>query len=215
MIRLLLVEDHAPFREALTLAFAQEPDISIVGEAGSLLRARAQLEGVDVALVDLDLPDGDGTDLIPDLHRLNRRCAVLLLTASAGVKDLTRAVDAGAAGLLHKTAPVTEIIGAIRRLHRGELLVLPGELVTLTRLAREKQYEDNLAQEAIKGLTPRERDVLHALGEGLSDKEMALRLGVSSDTIHTHTVNLLWKLGVETRLQALIFAVRHGMLPRD
>jgi DNA-binding NarL/FixJ family response regulator len=87
-----------------------------------------------------------------------------------------------------------------------------GELVALMRLASEQRAREQADEQALGRLTARERDVLQALGAGLSDKEIAERLSVSKDTVHTHMVNLLGKLGVESRLQALIVAVRHGLI---
>ena len=210
--RVLLVEDHASFRQALALAFGLEPDLVVVGQAGTLAEARPQLKGIDVAVLDLDLPDGAGADLIRELHAVNPAALALIVTASEGRMDLARAVEAGAAGVLHKSVPLTEITAAVRRLCAGELLLSPSELVALMRLAGQQRAEERAARLTLERLTPRERDVLRALAVGLSDKEIAQRLHVSKDTVHTHMVNLLAKLGVESRLQALIFAVRHGVV---
>ncbi|MDQ3539346.1 MAG: response regulator transcription factor, partial [Chloroflexota bacterium] len=113
-------------------------------------------------------------------------------------------------GVLHKSTPISEIINAIRRLHNGETLLSRAEIASLIHLARQQQAGDHAARQTLERLTPRERDVLHLLSEGLSDKNIAARLHVSKDTVHTHMVNLLGKLQVESRLQALIFAIRHG-----
>ena len=213
-IRILLVEDHTAFRQTLELAFSREADLRVVGQAGSLAEARARIApgSIDVAVLDLDLPDGNGASLIRDLHAANPRTEALVLTASVGPIDLARAIDAGASGVLHKTAPLSEIVAAIRRLYAGHLLIDRAELGALLQLARQQRAEDRAAGESLRHLTPREREVLAALAEGLSDKEIAQRMHVSKETVHTHMVNLLRKLGVESRLQALIFAVKHGVV---
>ena len=212
MIRVLLLEDHAAFREALGLAFGLQPDMEVVGQAGTLAEARTHLEGVDVAVFDLELPDGNGASLIRELHTACPLAQVLVLTAGAGRDDLVKAVECGAAGVLHKSAPLAEITAAVRRLFAGELLINPAEVVALMRQAREHRAKQRATEQALGRLTPREREVLVALGEGLSDKEIAQRLSLSKDTVHTHMVNLLRKMGVESRLQALIVALRHGLV---
>ena len=210
MIRLLLVEDHSSFRQALAFMFEQEPDFKVVGQAGSVAEARSKLEGVDVGVIDIDLPDGKGVELIRELREVNPRCKALVLTGSASNRDLAEAVEAGAAGLMQKTAPLEEIIAAACRLGRGEQLLTPREVIEMLRLAGEHREQSRQAQRALGSLTRREREVLQALAEGLSDKEIAQRLSISTETARNHVANLLGKLGVESRLQALVFAVRHA-----
>lgn len=214
-IRVLLVEDHAVFRQALALAFRLEPGLEVVGEAGSLAEGRQRLDGVDVAVLDLDLPDGGGATLIPELHAVNRSAEALVLTASVRQLDLARAVEAGAAGLLHKSTPLDGIVSAVRRVAAGESLVTRRELIDLVHVAGRQREAERDIERTIARLTPRERDVLLALAEGLSDREIAHRLFVSKDTVHTHMVNLLGKLGVESRMQALIFAIKAGLVRLD
>ena len=211
-IRVLLLEDHTAFRQAMALILGREPDLAVVAEAGSLAEARPHLRDVDVGVFDLDLPDGDGADLIRELHAANRRAEALVLTASAGRRDLARAVAAGAAGVLHKSTPIAEIVAAIRRVQAGESLISPEELGALLQEGAQQRAADRTAREAIARLTGREQAVLALLAEGLGDKEIAGRLGVRPETVKTHTANLFGKLGVESRLQALILAVRHGVV---
>ena len=214
MIRVMLVDDHASFRQPLAFMLDREPDMTVVGQAGTLAEARRKLRGaeVDVAVVDLDLPDGDGSQLIKDVRATNPDGMVLILTASSSRRDLARTVEAGAAGALHKSIGIQEIIGAVRRLAAGEQLFSPAEVVGMLRLAGQQREEDRFAREALDRLTPRERDVLQALADGLNDKEIARRLSISTETVRTHMVNILAKLNVDSRLQALVFAVRHGVV---
>ena len=107
MNRVLLVDDHATFREPLAFMFEREPDFEVVAQAGSLTEARCMLGGADLAVVDLDLPDGDGTELLGELRAANPRGMVLVLTASSDREAHARAVEAGAAGVLHKSASET------------------------------------------------------------------------------------------------------------
>ena len=214
MQRLLLVEDHASFRQTLALLFDQEPDFQVVAQAGTVAEARRVMEEreADLAVVDLSLPDGEGVELIGDLRETNPLFAALVLTASLDRAEHARAVEAGAAGVLHKSADVDEILDATRRLAAGETLLSSGELVELLRLAGQSREEGREARASIEQLTRREREVLLALSEGLSNKQIAERLHMSVDTERTHMMNILNKLGVHSRLQALLFAARHGLV---
>ncbi len=215
MIRVLLVDDHAAFREPLSFMFDREPEFTVVGQAGSLAEARGMLDGIDVAIVDLDLPDGDGADLIGKLRAVNRQAMTLILTASTDRSVHAQAVEAGAAGVLHKSARIKDVIDAVRRLEAGEALLSPNELGELLRLAARQRAQDQEARQALGSLTPREREVLQALADGLSDKEIAQRLYVGAGTVRNHVVHILEKLGVHSRLQALVFAVRHDGVKID
>jgi DNA-binding NarL/FixJ family response regulator len=216
MHHILLVEDHASFRQTLAFVFDQQPDFEVVAQAGSLAEARRALEGLeneaDLGVIDLSLPDGEGTELIKDLRGANEDFAALLLTASLDRTDHARAVEAGAAGVVHKAADVDEILDATRRISEGETLLSPEELVEMLRIASQDREEEREARANIEQLTRREREVLQALGEGLSNKEIAQRLHMSVDTERTHMMNILSKLGVHSRLQALLFAARHGLV---
>jgi DNA-binding NarL/FixJ family response regulator len=212
VIRVLLVDDHASFRQPLAFMLGREPDLTVVGQAGSLAEARALLRDVDVAVLDLDLPDGRGVALIADLHVASPTARVLVLTASAKRKELAETVALGADGALHKSAGLAEIITAVRRLGVGEPLHPPAEIIELLRLAGQEREKDQAAQASLRRLTPREREVLQALADGLNDREIAERLSMSVATARTHMVNILNKLGLQSRLQALVFAMRHGLV---
>ncbi len=214
MQRILLVEDHASFRQTLAFIFDQEPEFEVVAQAGSLAEARRDALGLraDLGVIDLSLPDGEGVELIRELREANREFAALILTASLDKAEHARAVEAGAAGVLHKSADVDEILDATRRLAAGETLLSPQELMELLRLAGRSREEEREARISIDQITPREREVLQKLAEGLSNKEIADGLHMSVDTERTHMMNILNKLGVHSRLQALLFAARHGLV---
>jgi DNA-binding NarL/FixJ family response regulator len=214
MHRILLVEDHASFRQTLAFVFDREPEFEVVAQAGSLAEARKVRDGlkVDLGVIDLALPDGEGIELIKDLREVNPNFAALVLTASLDQAEHARAVESGAAGILHKSAGVDEILDATRRLGEGETLLSQEELIALLRLAGQSREEEREARASIEQITLREREVLQALGEGLSNKEIAAKLHVSVDTERTHMMNILNKLGVHSRLQALLFAARHGLI---
>lgn len=202
--------------------FEQEPDFAVVAQAGSLAEARRALkklaersESVSVAVVDVNLPDGEGTELTGDLRVLAPRCAVLILSAVTEREQLARAVEQGASGLLHKSARIKDVIAAARRLAAGELLLSPEELHEMLNLASRQRSQDREAQLLIGQLTRREREVLQAFAEGLSDPEIAARLYVGPGTVRTHMANVIAKLEVDSRLQALLFAARRGVVEID
>lgn len=217
MIRVLLVDDHASVRQPLAILLEREPDLTVVAQAGSLAEARSALAAtaVDVALVDLGLPDGDGMDFVTDLRLGNPDGTILVLTAETDRRRLARAVEAGASGVLNKTAALEEILSAVRRLAIGEPLLDARqlrELLELMRLAGRERDQSRDAEIALSRLTDREHEVLQGLATGSSDKEIAGRLSISDKTVRSHVSSILAKLGVESRLQALIFALRHGAI---
>jgi len=216
-IQVLLVEDHASFRQAAASAFESEAGLEVVGQAGSLAEARKILaqEAPDVAVIDLVLPDGYGWELIKELRAGNRRAQALVLTAELGRAEIARAVENGAAGVLHKTAQLEEVVEAVRRLSAGEALLLLEEVVELLRFASSRKDEEHEAQQAIAGRTPREREILQTLAEGLDSHGIAERLYISLRTERNHMTSILAKLGAHSRLQALVFAVRHCVVSID
>jgi DNA-binding NarL/FixJ family response regulator len=213
-IALLLVDDHASLRELLALRLAREPEFRVVAEAGSLAEARhilSQVE-VDIALIDLDLPDGSGLELIRELRAANSDAQTLVLTASDDRQEHAVAVAAGASGVLSKTVGSAEIVSAIRRLDAGDVLLTPSEAVELFRLVDQRQEAERAARRQREQLTPRELDLVQLLAEGLDDAAIAERLFISPKTVRNQMVGLLDKLGVDSRLQALVLAVHIGIV---
>ena len=214
--RILLVEDHASFRQALAFMFEREPEFAVVGQAGTLAEARQFLNGsageTDVAVCDLALPDGDGFDLIEELAANGGGVITLVLSASLEPARFARAVEAGASGVLHKAAAIGDIVEAVKRLRAGEALLSPDEVIEMLRMVSRQRQEQLEAQRAIDRLTRREREVLQALAEGLDSKDIAEKLHITVETERTHMVNILNKLGVHSRLQALVFAARNGLV---
>jgi DNA-binding NarL/FixJ family response regulator len=219
MIRVLLVDDHATTREPLAFMLEQEPDLTVVAQAGSVNEGRRALwekgASVDVAVVDLGLPDGSGEELIPVLRAAYPRAAALVLTYFSDRERLARAVEAGASGVLHKSASVEEVIEAVRRLHSGEQLLSLEEVFDALRLVDQERRKDREVRLTFEKLTDRELEVLQALAEGLSDREIAERFHVGTTTVRTHVTSVLTKLGATSRLQALVLAVRYGIVTID
>jgi DNA-binding NarL/FixJ family response regulator len=211
-VRIVLVEDHAVVREAIAAAFDREPDFEVVGQAGSLAEARPLINDVDVAVLDLGLPDGFGGDLIKELRLVNPRAAVLVLTASLDRADIARAVESGAAATFDKTAHLDEIVHAARRVGAGETLLPLDELEELRRLATRQREHECMDRQAIQSLTRREREVLEALAEGLDSHAIADRLCISVRTERNHVANILAKLGLHSKLQAVVLALRYDIV---
>ena len=213
-MRILLVDNHPSFRQALARLLEYELAPEAIIQGGSVAEARRVLREVgplDVALLDRQLSDGSGTDLIRHVHAASPDARVLLLTADADRLEVARAVELGAHGVLFKTAAVDEIVAAIRRVCAGERLLAPEEVIELLQLVGRQRDEEREVQQVLARLTPREREILQALAAGLGDRELADQLHMSVRTARTHMTNILAKLGVESRLQALVFALRHGV----
>lgn len=212
----MLVDDHTSFRLPLAIVLEREPDLEVVAQAGSLAEAREMLRDerveVDVVLVDLNLPDGSGVELIGDLRLARPGAAALVLSAHSDPSQLARAIEAGAMGIAHKSTSPLEVVESLRRLYAGEQLLSLQEFTAAIRLVSRERQEDREAQLMIERLTSREREVLQSLAEGLSDQEIAERLFVGVGTVRSHLRSLLLKLQVQSRLQALVFAVRHGLV---
>lgn len=211
--RILLVEDHASFRQALAFLLEAEAEFAVTAQAGTLAQAREVLkrsEGIEIAVVDLALPDGSGVSLIHELSGAD--VSVLVLSASVDRAELARAVEAGAAGVLHKVAAVNEIVSAVQQLRNGQALLAPDEVIEMLRVASKERQKGREARLAFEKLTPREREVLEALAEGFDSREIAQKLCITVETERTHMVSILNKLGAHSRLQALVLAARHGLV---
>ena len=212
----MVVDDHDTFRDPLAFMLEREPNLTVVARSRSLSEAKEVLESaefaLDVAIVDLNLPDGSGADLIRDLRRSHPHANALVLSAMSEQRYLAEAIEAGAAGVMHKSVPMSDLVEAVRRLAAGDQLLSQQEVIGALRFLVRVRESNREAQLAIDKLTPREREVLQALAEGWSDREIAQQLHVGAGTVHSHVTNILSKLDVSSRLQALVFAVRHGLV---
>ncbi len=213
-IRLLLLEDHVSVRETLALLLAAQPDMEVVAEAGTIAEARRLLPDAnpDIALIDLGLPDGSGVEFVRDMRRNNRESRVIVLTGLIDLGEHGRAIEAGAACVLHKSAPIQKIVDAIRSLADGRVVLDPDDALKLMRLAEERRQQSAAAETAVNRLTPREKELLQLLAYGHSDKEIAVRMGLQAKTVRNHMTGLLDALGAESRLQALVLAIRYGII---
>lgn len=209
-VRVVLVEDHASFRQALAFVLDLEQDFVVVDQVGSLAEARAASGGCDFAIVDLALPDGSGVDLIEEFRRSNPDVAVLILSATLDEENVARLVEAGASGVLDKLAGVDEIVAEAQRLRAGAALPRQGVVVEVLRaIARDARHRE---ADRDAGLTERETEVLRGLSEGLDGEGVALSLGMTSGQERDHLSSILAKLGARSGLQALVIAARLGLV---
>ena len=215
LIRLVLIDDHVSFRVPLAFLLEREPDFTVIGQVGSIGEARPMVQAlagqIDIALVDLLLPDGEGVSIVRDLRVANPAGQSIVLTADSEPLRQASAIEAGAAGIIRKSVHPREIVATIRRVRAGELAQPAEEIVALLRLANSERERARQARTRLEQLTPREREVLALLAQGFDNRAIAERLAITSETARAHVVHLLAKLRVDSRLQAGLFAIRNGI----
>lgn len=213
MINVMLVDDHTSFRQAVAFLVDREPDLTVVAQAGTIQEARALLRNaeIDVCLLDMHLTDGEGTDLLPDLYRRCPGASAIVLTGSFRPFNRARSIAAGASGFLSKASSIPEIVEAIRKVGNGEPLIPPQEAVAMMREATQYDARFGAERQAIERLTPREKDILKALARGYDNQTIADELHLTTATVRSHVVQVLRKLEVDSRLQAALIAVHHGL----
>ena len=205
MIRVLIADDHPIVRNGLRGAFAEEPDIEVVGEAANGREAvdRALALRADVVLMDLRMPQMDGVAAIAALRERAPEVRSLVLTTFDSETDVLPAVEAGAAGYLLKDAAPEELIRAVRAAHRGEAVLAPSVAGQLMGRVRKP---------AGLALTNREREVLQLVADGASNREAAARLFISEASVKTHLQHIFDKLDVRDRAAAVAEGYRRGLL---
>lgn len=205
-----MADDHQVVRAGLVSLLEQQHDFVVVGEAGTgreAVRLAAELEP-DVALMDLQMPVMDGVEATETIRSRNPATEVLVLTTFDDDELIWGAIRAGAKGYLLKDAPPDALFNAIRKVAAGETLIPPEILSRLTEVIRQ----GGPAVETEEQLTDREREILHLIARGLSNKEIAAALFISDNTVKTHISNLFEKLGVNDRTQAVTTALRLGLI---
>jgi DNA-binding NarL/FixJ family response regulator len=194
------------------MALDQEDDFEVVAQVSTCADAEPYLEAVDIAIVDLMLADGTGSEVIPRLRRANPDAQALVLTSTTARPALAEAVERGAAAILDKRLALADVVTAVRRLRAGVTLLPPSEVFALMREAGEQREREAAQQLAFAELTPRELDVLGALAEGLDSRTIAARFGITVRTERNHASSILRKLGVHTQLQAVLLGLRYGIV---
>jgi DNA-binding NarL/FixJ family response regulator len=207
-IRVLILDDHDMVADTIAMALSHQPDIEVVATAGTAADAlvRAAATRPDVAVVDYQLPDRDGTATATALRDASPGTKVLMLTGSLDERLVLAAIDAGCSGFLTKGAAVGELISAVRRVHAGEPYIPASMLGTL--LPRLSSG----FREVGADLTAREREVLQLMAGGLTNRAIADRLVLSVNTVRNHVQNVLTKLGAHSKLEAVVIGTREGLV---
>ncbi len=209
-IRVLLTDDHAIVRKGVRALLATERDIQVVGEAcsGAEAVAQAQVLHPDVILMDVVMPELDGIEATRQITAKLPGTHILVLTSFAADEKVFPAIKAGALGYLLKDSSPEELVGAIRKVHRGEPSLEPSNArKVLLELSHTPKQQPLTADP----LTEREFDVLRLIAQGCSNKEIAVKLSVSELTIRTHVSNILGKLHLASRTQAALYALQKGI----
>ena len=211
-IRVLFVEDHQLLAEALAAMLAREPDMEVVGTAGSVADAKVMArERVDVVLMDYRLPDGTGADATRAIKARWPAARVVMLTAVKDDETVLESIQAGADGYRTKDRAADDVVQAVRAAYAGETLLPRSVIVEIARrvaAARERGDDRKL----VEPLTPRELEVLRALTDGLSTPEICEKLYIAPNTLRTHVQNIMGKLRVHSKLEAVAFALKNRLV---
>lgn len=209
-IRILLVDDHALFRGGIRMLLSRQPEFEIVGEASDGLEGvkRARQLNPDIVLLDLHMPGVSGLEAVKLLTEELPGTRVVMLTVSEDASDLFDCLRAGACGYLLKNTDVDAFVQALLRVHDGDSVVSPAMTGKLVRGV--KSLGTNAAS-PLDALTPREREILGHLARGSANKEIARALDLAESTVKIHVQAILRKLGLQSRVQAAVFAVEHGV----
>ena len=207
-IKVLIADDHTVVRKGIRALLETEPGITVVGEAadGEDAIHKALALKPDVILMDLVMPKLDGVQAIKELREVLPEIKVLVLTSFAEDRRIVAAIEAGALGYLLKDSSPEDLVRAIREVHRGESSLHPKVAQQLVKKLRRPAEEPEREE-----LTARERKVLALIARGLSNREIAKELSISEPTVRTHVSNILRKLGLKSRTQAALYALRQGL----
>jgi DNA-binding NarL/FixJ family response regulator len=205
-IKVFLLDDHEIVRRGVKDMLEAEPDITVVGEAGTAASALARIPALrpDVAVLDVRLPDGDGVTVCREIRSRMPEVACLMLTSFGDDEALFDAIMAGAAGYVLKQIRGTDLVGAVRTVASGESMLDPeAASKVMARMREQANKTDPLA-----GLTAQERKILELIGEGMTNRQIGEHMFLAEKTVKNYVSGLFAKLGMERRTQAAAFASR-------
>ncbi|MGW6914192.1 response regulator [Kitasatospora sp. NPDC054939] len=205
-VRVFLLDDHEVVRRGVCDLLGTEPDIEVVGEAATCAQALARVPALrpDVAVLDVRLPDGDGVTVCRELRDRMPELACLMLTSFDDDDALLDAIMAGAAGYVLKQVKGADLVNAVRMVAAGQSMLDPA---TTRKVMESLRHHEESPVDAVLGqLTPREREILSLIGEGMTNRQIGQELYLAEKTVKNHVSRLLAKLGVERRLQAAVLA---------
>lgn len=212
-IRLLIADDHPTFRDGLARILEDEEDMECVGKAADGLEAVKMAKELlpDVVLIDISMPNLDGISAAKQIRTASKNTAIIIISAFDYDSYILAALQAGATGYMLKTTPLGELVSAIRLVNKGESVL---DIKATGKLVRHlKVSGDN--RTSLEPLLSREGEVLNLAAKGMSNKEIAKELAISERTVQTHLLNVFRKLGVSSRTQAVLYALKKGWISLD
>ena len=216
-IRAMIVDDHALFRRGLEMVLEEEPDIELVGQASDGAEAveKAAESLPDVLLMDIRMPRSSGIEACRAMKEAAPSAKIVILTISDEEEDLFEAIRAGASGYLLKDIPLDEVADAVRAVHGGQSLINPsmaGKLLTEFATLARRDDEERAQEVPAPRLTEREMQVLKLVARGMNNRDIAKELFISENTVKNHVRNILEKLQIHSRMEAVMVAVREKLI---
>jgi two-component system NarL family response regulator len=216
-IRTLIVDDHALFRRGLEIVLVSESDIEVVGQAGDGAEAvqKAAESVPDIVLMDVRMPRSSGIQACRAIKDAAPSAKIIILTMSDEEEDLFEAIRAGASGYLLKDIPLDEVAEAVRAVHGGQSLISPsmaGKLLTEFATLAKRDQDQPPQQLPAPKLTDREMQVLKLVARGMNNRDIAKELFISDNTVKNHVRNILEKLQIHSRMEAVMVAVREKII---
>jgi len=209
-IRVMLVDDHKMLREGIKQLIEFDQDINVIAQAsdGEECLTAVKNNDIDVCVLDINLPDVQGTKLLKEIHKINRHTKILMLTVHNEVEYLLEAMDNGANGYILKDSGSGELIKAIKSVYAGERYIQPN-LIPMLNARLLKREDDN---DKAKDITRREKQILVNIALGRSNKDIAEEFDISERTVKNHITSLFKKIDVSDRTQAAVFAIRNNLV---
>jgi DNA-binding NarL/FixJ family response regulator len=216
-IRTMIVDDHALFRRGLEMVLDSEPDIELVGQASDGTEAveKAAESLPDVVLMDIRMPRSNGIEACRAMKEAAPSAKIVILTISDEEEDLFEAIRAGASGYLLKDIPLDEVADTVRAVHGGQSLINPsmaGKLLTEFAALAKRDGEERAEELPPPRLTEREMQVLKLVARGMNNRDIAKELFISENTVKNHVRNILEKLQIHSRMEAVMVAVREKLI---
>jgi len=216
-IRVLIADDHALFRRGLEMVLDEEDDIDLVGQAsdGAEAVTMAGESLPDIVLMDIRMPKTNGIEACRAIKEVSPSAKIVILTISDEEEDLFEAIRAGASGYLLKDIPLDEVAEAVRAVHGGQSLINPsmaGKLLTEFATLAKRDDEERAQEVPAPRLTEREMQVLKLVARGMNNRDIAKELFISENTVKNHVRNILEKLQIHSRMEAVMIAVREKLI---